>query len=67
MIVVGWRSVFSHLLTTKVRENQPWMRRYVYGELQVAATASDGAFLGNVSFLVSRLLESGKRGPGAIV
>ena len=53
--------VFPHLLTTKVQENQPWMRRCVCGELQVAATASKGAISGKVSLLVSRLLESGKK------
>ena len=63
MIVGGCRSVFLHLLTTKVRENRPWIRTCVCGELQVAATASKGAILGKVSFLVSRLLESGKKGP----
>ena len=62
MIVGGCRSVFPHLLTTKVQENQPWRYRCVCGELQVAATASKGAILGNVSFIVSRLPESAKKG-----
>ena len=57
--------VFPHLLTTKVRENQPWIRRYLYGELQVAATAAKGEILDKVSFLVSRLLKSGKKGPSS--
>ena len=63
MIVGGCRSVFSHLLTTKVWENRPWIRTCVCGELQVAATASKGVILGWVTFLVSRLLESGKKAP----
>ena len=62
MIVGGCRSVFRHLLTTKVRENRPWIRTCACGELQVAATTSKGVILGKVSFLVSRLPESGKNG-----
>jgi len=63
MIVGGCRSVFPHLLTTKVQENRAWICRCVCEELQVAATAPKGVVLGSVTFLVSRLLESGKSGP----
>ena len=62
MIVGGGRLIFPHLLTTKVQKIQPWIRSCVCGEPQVAATASKGALLGKVSFLVSRLPEAGAKG-----
>ena len=59
----GCRSVFPHLLTIEVRESRPWIHNCVCGKLQVCATASKIAILGNVSFLAGRLLESGKKAP----
>ena len=62
MIVGGCRSVFSHLLTTKMRENRPWMRRCVCGELQVATAASKGEFWATYLFLLVGYQSQEKRG-----
>ena len=48
-------------MTMKVGENQPGIHNCVCGKLQVSANAFTDAILGKVSFLVSRLPESGKK------
>ena len=61
----SWRVPIGFLTPSDYKgvRNRPWICTYICGELQVAATASKGVILGKVSFLVSRLLESGKKGP----
>ena len=54
--------VFPNLMTMKIGENQPGIHNCVCGKLQVSANAFTDAISGKVSFLVSRLPESGKNG-----
>ena len=62
-MVGGFRLVFPNLMTMKIGENQQGIHNCVCGKLQLSANAFTEAILGNVSFLVSRLPESGKKEP----